>query len=69
MLSGVTNPIFVLQKIAANGVKYPFTFQARNQTEFTTANFETVLGFAAISSRPTIWKAFLINPQLIGFIF
>ena len=37
MLSGVTDPLFVIQKVG-----YPFTFQARNQTEFTTANFDTV---------------------------
>jgi hypothetical protein len=30
MLSGVTDPVFVLQKVG-----YPFTYQARNQTEFT----------------------------------
>jgi hypothetical protein len=42
MLSGVTNPIFVLQRMDVNNNRYPFTFQARNQTEFTTANFETV---------------------------
>ena len=37
MLTGVTDPLFVLQKVG-----HPFTFQARNQTEFTTANFDTV---------------------------
>jgi hypothetical protein len=37
VLSGVTDPLFVIQKVG-----HPFTFQARNQTEFTTANFETV---------------------------
>jgi hypothetical protein len=42
MLSGVTDPLFVLQRIDANGNPYPFTLQARNQTEFTTADFETV---------------------------
>jgi hypothetical protein len=42
MLSGVTDPIFVLQRVDANGISYPFTLQARNQTEFTTADFETV---------------------------
>ena len=31
MLSGVTDPIFVLQRISTNGVAYPFTLQARNQ--------------------------------------
>jgi hypothetical protein len=30
ILSGVTEPLFVLQKVG-----YPFTYQARNQTEFT----------------------------------
>jgi hypothetical protein len=43
MLSGVTDPIFVLQRIGANGISYPFTLQARDQTEFTTAYFETGL--------------------------
>jgi hypothetical protein len=42
MLSGVTDPIFVLQRIGTNGIAYPFTLQARNQTEFTTANFDIV---------------------------
>jgi hypothetical protein len=41
MLSGVTNPIFVLQRVDANGVPYPFTLQARDETEFT-GDFETV---------------------------
>jgi hypothetical protein len=40
MLSGVTNPIFVLKKIHSNGTPYPYTFQARDQTEFTTASFD-----------------------------
>ena len=51
LLSGVTNPIFVLKKIASNGIAYPFTFQARNQTEFTTANFDTA------------WDLLLSNPD------
>jgi hypothetical protein len=42
MLSGVTDPIFVLKRIDNNGNPYPFTLQARDQTEFTTANFDTV---------------------------
>ena len=42
LLTGVTDPIFVLQRIDANGNSYPFKLQARNQTEFTNANFETV---------------------------
>ena len=37
ILSGVSDPLFVIQKVG-----HPFTFQARNQTEFTTANFDTV---------------------------
>jgi hypothetical protein len=41
MLIGVTDPIFVLQRIDANGIPYPFTLQAKNQTEFT-GDFETV---------------------------
>ena len=40
MLTGVTDPVFVLQRVSASGLAYPFTFQARNQTEFTT-DFET----------------------------
>ena len=35
MLAGVTDPVFVFQRINASGLAYPFTFQARNQTEFT----------------------------------
>ena len=46
MLGGVTDPLFVIQKIG-----HPFTFQARNQTEFTTANFDTV------------WDLLLSNPD------
>jgi hypothetical protein len=42
MLSGVTDPLFVLKRIDNNGNAYPFTVQARNQTEFTTADFDTV---------------------------
>jgi hypothetical protein len=51
MLSGVTNPIFVLKKVNSDGSPYPFTFQARDQTEFSTANFETV------------WDLLLSNPD------
>jgi hypothetical protein len=40
MLSGVTDPTFVLQRIDANGNPYPFTLQARSQTEFQQ-DFET----------------------------
>jgi hypothetical protein len=42
MLSGVTDPVFVLKRIDNNGNAYPFTLEARNQTEFTTADFDTV---------------------------
>jgi hypothetical protein len=42
MLSGVTATIFVLKRIDDNGNSYPFTLQARDQTEFTTADFDTV---------------------------
>ena len=40
MLTGVMDPVFVLQRVSASGFAYPFAFQARNQTEFT-ADFET----------------------------
>ena len=50
MLSGVTDPIFVLQRVDANGNAYPYTFQARDQTEFT-ADFETT------------WTLLLSNPD------
>jgi hypothetical protein len=42
MLTGVTDPIFVLKRIDDKGNAYPFTLQARDQTEFTTADFDTV---------------------------
>ena len=50
MLSGVTNPIFVLKRIDNNGNAYPFTLQARDQTEFK-ADFETT------------WTLLLSNPD------
>ena len=50
MLSGVTDPIFVLQRISASGYAHPDTYQARNQTEFT-GNFETT------------WNLLLSNPD------
>jgi hypothetical protein len=56
MLSGVTDPIFVLQRIGANGISYPFTLQARDQTEFTTAYFETGLFvFSTFSSKKKLY--------------
>jgi hypothetical protein len=50
MLTGVTDPIFVLRRIDNNGNAYSFTLQARDQTEFTAANFETM------------WNLLLSNP-------
>jgi hypothetical protein len=49
MLSGVTD-VFVLKRIDTNNIPYPFTLQARNQTEFT-GDFETV------------WNLLLSNPD------
>jgi len=51
MLSGITKPIFVLKKVFSNGYVYPFTLRARDLTEFTTANFETV------------WDLLMTNPD------
>jgi hypothetical protein len=51
MLSGVTDPIFILQRIDANSNAYPFTLQARDKPEFSTADFETV------------WTLLLSNPD------
>jgi hypothetical protein len=48
MLSGVTNPIYVLKRIDNNGNE--FTLQARDQTEFK-ADFETT------------WTLLLGNPD------
>jgi hypothetical protein len=42
MFSDVTDPLFVLKRIDNNGNAYPFTLWARNQREFTTADFEVV---------------------------
>ena len=46
ILTGVTDPLFVLKRIDDNGTTegstYPFKYAARNQTEFTTADFNTV---------------------------
>jgi hypothetical protein len=50
MLSGVTDAVFVLQRVNAAGLSYPITFQARNQTEFT-GDFETT------------WNLLLSNPD------
>jgi hypothetical protein len=45
MLSGVTDPIFVLHKVG-----YPFTFQARDEEEFTTTDFDAA--FDLLLSNP-----------------
>jgi hypothetical protein len=45
MLSGVTDPLFVLQKVG-----YQFTFQARDQTEYT-------------QTFDTTWDLLLSNPD------
>jgi hypothetical protein len=50
MLSGVTNPIYVLKRVDNNGNAYPFTLRARDQTEFK-ADFETT------------WTLLLSNPD------
>jgi hypothetical protein len=42
MLSVISDPIFVLQRIDSNCAAYPFTLQAGNQPEFATSDFETV---------------------------
>ena len=51
MLSGVTNPIFVLMRIDTHDLAYPFTLQVRDQTEFTTSDFDTV------------WNLLMSNPD------
>ena len=59
ILTGVTDPSIVLKRIDDNGttegITYLFKYVARNQTEFTTADFDTV------------WNLLLSNPdQPIG---
>jgi len=55
ILTGVTDPLFVLKRIDDNGttdgITYPFKYAARDQTEFTTADFDTV------------WDLLLSNPD------
>ena len=55
MLTGITEPLFVLKRIDNNGTTegatYSFKYVARNQTEFTTANFDTV------------WNLLVSNPD------
>lgn len=42
LLTGVTDPIYVLKRVDNNGDAYSFTLQTRDQTEFNTADFDTV---------------------------
>lgn len=55
LLVGVTDPLYVLKRIDDNGTAegstYPFKYAARNQTEFKTADFDTV------------WDLLLSNPD------
>ena len=55
ILTGVTDPLFVLKRIDDNGttegITYPFKYVARDQTEFTTSDFDTV------------WDLLLSNPD------
>ena len=55
LLTGVADPLFVLKRIDDNGttdgITYPFKYVARDQTEFTTADFDTV------------WDLLLSNPD------
>ena len=54
ILTGVTDPLFVLKRIGDNGttdgITYPFKYAARDQTEFTTADLDTVWNL--LLSRP-----------------
>jgi len=54
ILTGVTDPLFVLKRIDDNGttegITYPFKYAARDQTEFTTADFDPVWNL--LLSRP-----------------
>jgi hypothetical protein len=55
VLTGVTDPLFVLKRIDDNGTTegatYPFKYVARDETEFTTADFDAV------------WNLLLSNPD------
>ncbi|HEX2305726.1 MAG TPA: hypothetical protein VHH33_05520 [Nitrososphaeraceae archaeon] len=66
MLIGVTDPIFVLQRIDANGNSYPFTLQDRNQTEFTTADFETVWNLLLSHPDQPFGKKTLANSNYLS---
>ncbi|MFZ0204181.1 MAG: hypothetical protein WAL46_10840 [Nitrososphaeraceae archaeon] len=50
MLSGVTDPVFGLERVDVKGNPYPFTLKLEI-IEFTTANLETV------------WNLLLSNPD------
>jgi hypothetical protein len=58
MLSGVTDPVFVLQRIDTNGNPYPFTLQTRDQTEFT-GDFETVWNLLLSSPAQPFGKLYI----------
>ena len=55
ILTGVTDPLLVLKRIDDNGttegITYPFKYGARDQTEFTTADFDPVWNLLAIKTR------------------
>ena len=55
MLTGITDPLYVLKRIDNNGTTqgatYPYKYVARNQTEFTTASFDTCVESITIKSR------------------
>jgi hypothetical protein len=59
LISGQPTPIIFVLKRVDNNYPYPFTLQARDQTEFQTASFDTVwnLLIAAPSQRfGTFWS-------------
>jgi hypothetical protein len=51
IISGVSDPLYVLKRVDNNGNAYPFTFQARSRAEFETSDFDTV------------WETLIANPD------
>jgi hypothetical protein len=51
MLSGVTDPVFVLERVDVKGNPYPFTLQARNQRVYYS-KLRNCVESLAIKSRP-----------------
>ena len=51
LISGQPTPIIFVLKRVDNNYPYPFTLQARDQTEFQTASFDTA------------WNTLLENPD------